>query len=139
MIKFMKTHGPADSREVTALEERVGRLPPDYREFLLVNHGAYGPELEIFPIPGEGDALLQSFFGFTGDTYDFSQRALNDYLPEALPIAIDLCGNQILVGLVESVFGKIFWHDHEIQHDGSISRPVLIADSFSDFLRLLHS
>jgi cell wall assembly regulator SMI1 len=136
MANFRITYPPADPKDVSDLEARIGRpLPDDYRQFLLTANGGLQPDQKLFPIPGEGDGIIQVFFGFYGDYDDIREAILRweEAFPHALPIARDLCGNHILLGLTDKFFGNVFWCDHELLPDGSEAEPILIAQSFTEF------
>jgi len=139
MANFRVTYPPADPNDVSDLETRIGHpLPDDYRQFLLTANGGLQPDQEEFRIPGEGSGIIQVFFGFY-DGYDDIRQAIlrwEEAFPHALPIARDLFGNHILLGLADKLFGRVYWCDHDLLPDGSEAEPILIAQSFSEFFSL---
>ena len=136
MIRFRTSPPPANQMDIFNLEEQIGNsLPHDYRQFLLSANGGSQPFKETFPIPGEGTGVIQVLFGFYPG-YDNLVEVISrhDFIfPQAIPIARDLCGNHIILALTESIFGKVYWWNHELQPGGIGQEPILIANSFSEF------
>ncbi|HEX8311972.1 MAG TPA: SMI1/KNR4 family protein [Chthoniobacteraceae bacterium] len=141
MLRFHTPHSPATEEQVRLIEERIGkRLPDDYREFLLTVNGGYRPDPGIFDVPGEGTSEWHGVLGFAGrGSYDLRRHLHpeSEYLPHCLPIGHDICGNNLLLGLHESHFGRIYWEDHELTQHGEQRPPIRLADSFTEFLRAL--
>lgn len=126
---------PASEDEVTALENRMGPLPPDYRDFLL-SYGSAIPDEELFVTDAAGRSI--DLLGFYGLSDEAELR-----VDEESPVLADG-----LVPLAESGMGEMFYVD---VHDGRVYRGddegdrllssgtavVHAADSLADFLHRL--
>lgn len=140
MLSFHTPHSPASEEQVNSIETRAGMtLPGDYRIFLLTQNGGYRPDPGIFHVPGEGDSEWQGALGFADDAYDMRPylEPQCEYLPYCLPIGHDICGNELILGLHGSHYGRIYWQNHELTERGEQQPPVKLADSFTEFLQSL--
>lgn len=97
---------PATEDEVAALENRVGPLPPDYRDFLL-SYGSAIPDEELFVTDATGRSI--DVLGFYGLSDEAELR-----IDEESPVLTDG-----LVPLAENGMGDMFYVD---VHDGRCYR-----------------
>ncbi|WP_418895875.1 SMI1/KNR4 family protein [Sporosarcina cyprini] len=115
-------------------------LPTYYRNFLLAYNGGY-PNPGTYKISVElGESILNIFYGI-GNMYDNLEKKL-DIFDEILelgfiPIADDLFGNQICIGISEEYFGQIFHWAHDEEHDG-MENMYFLSNNFNDFLDVLY-
>ena len=123
-----------------------GKLPDDYREFLLNENGGR-PEPRVFHFKtrdGLGEDLaVHFFFGLHAGQLGSLKRiwiAFKSRLPIGyLPIAKDSFGNLIVLKIMGDGMGSIHFWDHE-QENGDL--PTLgnisfVANSFSEFIDAL--
>ena len=122
---------------VLSLEEAVGcLLPQDYRDFLLeYNGGAPYPQVFRFaPDPEDPDRFLDRLHSAEFAQQLFVERPFGDNLPTGtLIIGEDPGGLQLLLSLRAEDLGRV----HAL-YPVDASPLVTLADSFRDFLRLLH-
>lgn len=132
----------ADPTEIERLEERVGKLPPDFREFLLrINGGRPDPAGFSFQAgPRADESDVDWFFALgQGSPYEIlhSLEVYRDRIPMGLlPIASDPGGNLLLLSLRRDDFGSVFFWDHEEESppNPTMSNAYLVASSFSAFI-----
>ncbi len=147
MIKWKSPFGSVSESRLRSAEEVVGKLPADYREFLLTQNGGR-PDQREFKIGDAdqpySDSLINIFFGVHDERYKGLDGWKNDYSLEYqyrnrrreidsdfLPVANDPFGNFVCLSLIE---GGIFFWDHEQAH----APMVRVADSFPNFLNSLY-
>lgn len=144
------------SMDVSAIESAIAvfesfleiRLPKEYKVHLL-NHKARRLEPACFNFAdGTQVSRVHHLHKLNSkNTYDdlvknykvFSGRIPSDYLS----IADDPSGNQICLAVKGKDYGKVFFWDHEFEHDEegppSKSNMSLIANTFEAFLDSLFS
>lgn len=140
-------YGPLDEKTLAAFEDEVGgRLPDDYRQFLLeFNGGKPNPgSFKISKSQG-GDTLHHAYGLHSGPSYSSIRSAYRTFegrVPKSLvPIADDPFGNQICIGISGRWQGKVCFWDHEKENDSGrpTSKAVTqIAASFTEFLSNLY-
>lgn len=101
-------------RNIFRFEEKYNiSLPGQYKAFLQKYNGGYAPRTDIL-FRGEVVSTLKEFSG-VGDVprpfWDFHVKRLAER--ELLPIAGDIFGNDIAIGLGDGNRGRIFFCDHE--------------------------
>ncbi len=101
-------------RNIFRFEEKYNiSLPGQYKAFLQKYNGGYAPRTDIL-FKGEVVSTLTEFSG-VGDVprpfWDFHVERLAKR--ELLPIAGDIFGNDIAIGLGDGNRGRIFFCDHE--------------------------
>lgn len=118
-----KRYTPAD-KEVAALEKAVGgKLPADYRAFVL-RFGRTGFEnYASFPVREQPCPLgkrvyVKQFLGFSKDSMKnitdiYTDTYAEQIPPGTLPIALDPNGNIVLLTVTSPGQGKVWVWDHE--------------------------
>jgi hypothetical protein len=161
-IRNANQFGRLSEKRLEQLEKRLrGRLPEDYRSFLLRHNGGR-PTLSRFTFPLDGEeqeTILEWFFAvhdqpyeepedWSPDDWDPDSGELPPYFGQSLeevwadlrsekpragvlPIGRDPGGSLICLGYAGKRVGKIYYYDHET--DSFIN----LADSFTDFLSCL--
>jgi hypothetical protein len=146
MTRIDEAPGGASEDEVERIEQALagGRLPEDYRRFLLTHNGG-SPEPAGFVLAGPPgpyqDSEVQWFLGIGDPDYDLEDWFATYRGPEArmpaelLPIAVDPGGNVICLAVAGERRGAVFFWDHEEESDPpGWSNVHPIADSFDAFL-----
>lgn len=139
-------YGLLSQQELGVFEKGISiELPDDYRSFLL-NYNGGKPVPSFFWIqPDEdGDSICQFYGLHDGPQHlriDKSQGN-NDYgIPDLLiPIGDDGLGNFICIGVTKSIYGEIYFLDHEehfFDDPNSFQGIIKISNSFSDFINSL--
>lgn len=132
----------APQRVVNDLESAVGKMPVDYREFLLDGDGArlaqfnsvigseFGGVREIFALADPNG----SYRKLPHVIKMYHNRVPNGYLP----IADDQAGNLYCLALVGSPYGKVYFWDHEFESEEddnpTMANMHLVAASFTDLM-----
>jgi hypothetical protein len=156
-IRDANRYGSLSEERLAKLEARLkGRLPEDYRAFLLSHNGGRPTLCRFtFPVDGEEQAsILEWFFAVHDqpheepDEWDETGGGLPPYFgqpleevwadlrsekPKAgvLPIGRDPGENLVCLGYTGKRAGAVWWYDHETE---SFTR---LADSFTGFLSSL--
>ncbi len=126
-IKFTR-QGRASLADIAALENKIGaRLAPEYAAFVLLNDGAQ-PEANLFPVGASNESNVRCFLAVKD--IPAAMRQIENLPPQTFPIAVDDCGNSILLSAAGT--GALLFWDHE--QPGSL---IEIAPSFTAFLELL--
>jgi hypothetical protein len=147
-ILHSNKYGSLSIKELQVFEQHIGiSLPDDYRDYLLTHNGGK-PENDTFHISeGEGESCLHHVYGLhDGPNYFNLRNAYEVYygrIPSDLfPIADDVSGNKICIGLRSEKRGKIYFWDHELEAEEGEepywSNITEIAPSFSRFVDLLY-
>lgn len=139
-IEKPNPHGSLEENVLVAFERTLKeRLPETYRQHLLnYNGGKWEPK--CFVISGEeGESSVHSVYGLhRGPEYcrlDSSREIFSDRVPkDLLAIASDPGGNQICLGISGKRREAVYFWDHEIAGNKSLT---LIADSFDGFIDAL--
>ena len=153
-IRDANRYGPLTEERLQKLEAKLkGRLPDDYRAFLLRHNGGR-PTLSRFTFEADGEAqesVLEWFFAVHDHSYEepddwdqdsgelppyFAQPLQDvwaDFRSEkpksgVLPIGRDPGGNLVGLGYTGKRAGAVWWYDHETESF------VRLAGSFSEFL-----
>jgi hypothetical protein len=153
-IRDANRFGPLTEERLRRLEEKLkGRLPDDYRAFLLRHNGGR-PTLSRFRFEadgGEQESALEWFFAvhdlpyeepdewnmdsgelppYFGQPLESVWADFRDEKPRAgvLPIARDPGGNLIGLGYAGKRAGAVWWYDQETESF------VRLARSFTEFL-----
>ncbi len=155
-IKFIKKKSPpATESEVVAFERMInGKLPADYRDFLLACNGGYvGGRLwfmEPTPTGKIADAGVHHIGGVRAERH-LSLRAAFDCYANRIPqdliwIMDDPFGNAICLAFRGPHRGRVFFwdHEHEAPKNGGLTiegagNLQLLANSFSEFVCGLRS
>jgi SMI1 / KNR4 family (SUKH-1)/A nuclease of the HNH/ENDO VII superfamily with conserved WHH len=133
---------PAPLKQIHRFEELLGRpFPASYREFLLRGNGGQ-PRVQGFRGENGNDEIVDYFFSTTPRVEEGIATCLAEYgerLPEGmLPIAGDVFGNLICLGIEEPVADQVLFWDHELEpepgeaKDSNITRLAPTFDTFLD-------
>jgi hypothetical protein len=144
MMKTMKKTGPDLSEEELAAFEmdKNVQLPEDYRNFMLrYNGGQPVPKSFNFP-ESESGSSVGVFYPIKKDgtnSLQFVMQQFEGRVPEELlPVAGDMFGNQICLGLEGENRGKVFFWDHEMEPleggEPDYANIRLLASTFDEFL-----
>jgi hypothetical protein len=133
-------------------------LPSDYREFIIrTNGGVPTSENNAFKISNYfgyevecEEIIIGLFYPAEDEEYPSIQlesnyRVFKGRVPaETVPIASDLFGNQLLLGIGHAVVSRVYFWDHEFECQGLMNRPIdpyrnvrKLCDSFECFVNLL--
>jgi hypothetical protein len=142
---------PAPHDELEAFEADLGgKLPADYRRFLVACNGGYvggrfwfkGPT----PEGNTAEAGVDHIGGFRDESYFSLKRRRAVYkgrIPkDLLWIMDDPFGNAICLGIAGKHSGKVYFWDHEEEPDEeewdgrveTAGNVTLLANSFTDFV-----
>ncbi|MFD3162899.1 SMI1/KNR4 family protein [Herpetosiphon sp. NSE202] len=126
-ITIVDGFAPTNEQAVAAFEQELGcRLPEDYRAFLLEHNGGQ-PELTVFNMHSnlmpDDQSIIHYFLSLdpAAESSEIRQviRTYTKYetrIPaELLPIAHDLGGNLICLGIRGEQRGKVYFWDHEFE------------------------
>jgi len=146
-IEFVDNGPGISPSQLADFEERTGqKIPIPYKRFLL-NHNGGRPRLSAFKFQGRRgkmeESAVQGFFGVHAQeafSLELCLEILRARIPEDLfPIAVDHCGNLVLMGSHGPRAEKIYFWNHELEGpDGeppTEENVYFIANSLDDFLR----
>lgn len=146
-LMAMHEMGGLSEAELTTLENGLGKLPPDYKDFLR-NHNGGVPSLPILKT-SNNERVINAFLaakapsGFYG-SIDNMLKVYQKRIPTRfIPIASAGSGDLLLLSLNSSSFGEVLYWDHNFESDQEDARQYFdntesVAVSFSDLLgRLL--
>lgn len=132
------------------MEQRVnGRLPDDYRQFLIENNGGR-PEPNTIDVPGlaGGNSDIQVFFRIGGavktSELDWNLDVLSERLAKLplglLPIACDSGGSCYMLALQGHERGAVYYCDLQSVFADYDAVPKLhfVASSFGEFLEQIY-
>lgn len=133
MIKLNEANKAISLSDLSKIEENLGsKLPNDYKKFLSFSNGGV-PVNNIFPVPSDGDAVLNEFFPI-----ELTKSFFDDFVIHLdktyLKIADDASGNLVLMSIDDSR-SEIYYSDLE-RNDRSLTK---LSNSFSDFLASFQS
>lgn len=144
MVKFNGNQEPASEESIRTLEKRYRiTLPKEYRDFLLkYNGGIPVPDAFDFANKNSG-STIDTFYGFVEEDVNNLVSNIKDYrnrIPKSLfPIASDVFGNNICIGIKDDVYGKIYFWDHESEKSKpDFSNITFVSDSFDKFINSLY-
>jgi hypothetical protein len=140
--------------DIAEFEQSLGfPLPQGYRAFLEKFNGgkSYSHVFEYFSHSGDiHDSVIQVFFGIINPDYlydlRFQKRASTGRIPDSLlPIATDVYGNKICLGIQGEKRGQVYFWNHELEfdnEDGSLGNPsydnvFFVANDFVEFIASL--
>ena len=134
--------------DLKKLEQTLGRpFPAEYRRFLAALDSGGGPARARFRFPGSTKgSRLDFFFPVTGgDRFLRLGHYLRTYQqripPPLIPVARDVFGNMICLGLSGEHEGRIYFRDHEREAEPE-EQPYwgnveLLAPNLGEFLAAL--
>ena len=157
---------PMTEEEIRELEGVIGNpLPSDYRAFLQFYGRAVFGKLTSFPCieppPSSGPnnrQPLDLFYGSDREPFQSLSKSIGRYrgrmAPTMIPIASNMFGDQICLGVAGSEREKVYFWDHDderdegdfravygndkpIPHDWWFQNTYLIANSFEEFILAL--
>lgn len=140
MTQIIKPNPIIKEEQLADFEAQLNaRLPEDYRQFLLLHNGGQ-PDKTEFTAKKYGGSIMQRFFGFNTpyntDNFDYILRTYKDRVPDDfLPIARDMLGNLLLIGIRRRYVGKVYfwWHENEAEKKAWFKNIYSINDSFTAF------
>lgn len=124
-------------------------LPPSYRAFLKEFHGGRPIPKDFKFFDGEPGSTVDSFLcdtrGSDSNSFAWALIVLKGRYPKKdfFPIASDVFGNYIFLGVSERYFDHVYFWDHELEHDPdqgekcSMNNMTKIAESFEAFKNAL--
>jgi hypothetical protein len=136
------------SKKIEALEKKVGgQLPNDYKAFLL-NPKTYpliGRVLDFVGVDKKRESTsIPRFLGVGDDPIDNLEMTYSYYVAagriprDTVPIAEDIAGNLICIGVFGRSKGNVFFWDHEFENDREgYDNLAIVARSFTQFVDLL--
>src|SRR5262249_28206942 len=116
------------------LRARYGQLPADYVAFLGVHDGARPPG-SSFVLAGTGlvvtDPLVDVRYFIPAAKILETADEVAGLSKELIPIAAGELGNFICMGAKDH---KIYYWEHDLNHDGEIQGVLVASESFRAFL-----
>lgn len=90
-------------------------LPSEYKKFICKYNGGHTPDTQ-FKV-GRISSDICAFYGVGEVEYSLSKIDLSEWIEKnVIPIAYDIYGNHIVIGLRAGKAGKIYFYDHEEGH-----------------------
>lgn len=141
-----------DNKEILEFEEKInGKLPDQYKNFLLANNGGYVDGYLVTPKfieinPTTSEEFYQStspdrFYNIDELLEEYEDNLDDPVLPDSyISIAYDTGGNQIVICIDDSSEnGKIYFANHEL-YDPLTGFWIMtkLYDSFNEFICSLH-
>jgi len=151
---FVSDHPPCDPQGLAAFETSLasGRLPDDYRAFLLQWNGGYFPDIVNFPFKDEEDVFDFGSINSLEGLYDpscqldlrnnSSSYGFHPAVPSTYLAIGGLGWNQLCISTMGADFGYVYcWHPgepwpEEPEPTTRALRPV--SRSFQEFWRVLY-
>lgn len=138
-------YGNLSYEKLVEFEEQLNvTLPEDYRNYLIQYNGGL-PKTNHFCIKSEGgDSRIHHVYGLNvGPDFQRLDLMFKIYTgrvsKSVLPIADDPFGNLICIGINNDIYGKIYFWDHEKEHNYNDTQQMEeLSTSFTDFLLTLH-
>lgn len=142
-VLIFETRGqPASPQAVGDLEANVGKLPEDYKAFLIEGDGARLRQFNT--VSGSEFGGVREIFALADPegSYRKLPAVMTTYArrvpPGFLPISDDQAGNLYCLGLVEPYRGQVYFWDHEYEAEED-EEPTLdnmhkVAGSFQELV-----
>lgn len=127
--KYVKPLVEADSVEKFEAAHGVS-IPPDLKRVIKDSNGGR-PSLKYYDLPGEKDKEFKTLLSFNesdAETIYKSYQRIDSSDKSMLPFASDSAGNLFVIK-----DGKVCLWQHESD------TPVVVADTFTAFLDMLHA
>lgn len=138
------------------LEKEVGKLPQSYRNFLLHFGTSVLFDVNVFfkaeqPSPWADDNgydSLESLYGLNKfkkeyTVFETTEMYKEDFKNQWLPIGASSGDNQIILCLMDNMYGEVWFWDHNqdplFNKKGYFYGLTRIANSFEDFVAILES
>ncbi|GGR01287.1 SMI1/KNR4 family protein [Deinococcus ruber] len=119
------------------------RLPPEYREFLLLQNGGLLLGMVIrFTQPELQPTLPEHWLGISQNGIQQRLDGFREFIGEKnIPFCVDPGGNFFCMHVLNDQVQGIFYFDYDDMHDTDAGYPVLpsykVCDSFSEFVDLI--
>lgn len=143
-------------QSLDVLEKEVGKLPQSYRDFLLHFGTSVIFDVNIIfkaeqPSPwvdANGYDYLEYLYGFYKfkkeyTVFETTEMYKADFKNQWLPIGASSGDNQIILCLMNDMYGEIWFWDHNqdphFNKKGSYSGLNKVANTFEDFVAILKS
>ena len=116
--------------QIIELEAKYGiSIPNQYKEFLIDYNGGDTPQTK-FKV-GKISSDIRGFYGIGSVKLSLNNINLDKWIEQDLiPIACDSFGNYIVINIGETLYGKIFFCDHELG-----GKKSCIGDDFKSFIQ----
>lgn len=148
-ITSVSTH--EKKRRLDEVEKLTGKLPTDYRDFLLyfgstVTFSVMVLLKSLEPSPWadkKGYDAIEYLYGLSNTNHGYTLSEVintykNDFSMELIPIAFSSGGNQICICIKGKKKGTVWFWDHEtnpaFDDDGKVSGLSLVAYDFKGFI-----
>lgn len=118
-VRGSNRYGLLDEARLEAFERTIGSaLPENYRAWLRIHNGGGFIPAHFRISPAEGDSTVHHVHGLhDGPGYTRLDSVRNCYqgrMPAALlPVADDVCGNALCLGLSGPARGRVYFWNHE--------------------------
>lgn len=153
MINYSDLRKKNEIKDIIEFEKNYNvSFPPQYKHHLLSYNGG-APHPDIFSFTEKGtktNSRINYFYaiGSSGsdnfnevmETFKVDDKRMPDHI---LPIAEDPFGNVVCISSGANDFGRIYFWDHEMEVDYSVSDDTdysnlyFIANSFNEFIKML--
>jgi hypothetical protein len=139
-VKLHKADRTITEREVALFENDLGtRLPPEYRSFLLEHNGGevVRNDRNVVNVPGfHGPVTIQCFYelravskGCRLEWFHTTNQELAFVPRDVLAIASTIGGDNVCIGLSQSIYGVVYLVDHDDYSYTSAQGVTTITDS----------
>ncbi|MBA3856022.1 MAG: hypothetical protein C0507_03845 [Cyanobacteria bacterium PR.3.49] len=147
-MKIKNSQTKLTAAEIEQLESHTCiSLPADYKAFLLEHNGGEPDPSDFVTRDGKVESFVSCFLPISNLVEDNLLEEIEGIsqagqIPSNLiPIAIAAPDNRIVIAFKGKERGKVYywaWDEEDENHIASYKYIRLIADSFDDFIRLLH-
>lgn len=122
------------AKEITQIEKQYSiTLSTEYKKFLCKYNGGDTPDTQFRCNRISSD--ICAFYGVGEVKYSLSKIDLSEWIEKnVFPIAYDIYGNHIVIGLRAGKTGKIYFYDHEEGYN-----PKELAGSLTTFFKCCKS
>ena len=122
MMNTKENYSQLDSSQIEQWELKNNiKIPLSYKKYLLEhNAGYFISEPNVFDVPEMGGFALANFLGLSDDVYGMahSLKIYKDRFPDKyFPIAYDVVGNLLLMGISGKKEGQLFFWYHEMEQN----------------------
>lgn len=148
-MKIENSRPSFSTADLALVENTINcQLPSDYRKFLLAYNGGKPDTRRFSTANGKITSSVMDFFPITNDAEtgllsEIQGITISKLIPKNLiPIAIDPIENRLLISISPDDFGAIYywaWDEEPDPETCSYQYITIIANSFSEFINMLHS
>lgn len=150
-MKIINSGKKVSKQDILLIEKELQvSFPEDYKEFLLIHNGGEPADeigLSFLETDYETNEQFEQeidiqSFSMLEELPEFYENLIGEVLPEDagyISIACDSCGNDILLCVDNTNFGRVYFGDHDmLDPETDYLGLSLIANSFTDFVNSLH-